>query len=62
MQILENGDLLLCWFLCLTPASSASLLAQMVKNLPANAGDADLVSGSGRSLGVGNGYPLQYPC
>jgi len=30
--------------------------------LPANAGDADLVSGSGRSLGVGNGNPLQYSC
>ena len=34
-----------------------------VKNLPANAGDtkdAGLVSGSGRSLGEGNGNPLQY--
>ena len=35
----------------------------MVKNLPANAGDArdlGLIPGSGRSLGGGNGNPLQY--
>ena len=35
------------------------------KNLPANAGiarDADLIPGLGRSPGVGNGNPLQYPC
>ena len=35
----------------------------MVKNLPANAGDTrDMGSilGLGRSLGEGNGYPLQY--
>ena len=37
----------------------------MVKNLPANAGDArnvGLIPGSGRSLGGGNGNPLQYSC
>ena len=37
----------------------------MVKNLPANAaatGDTGLVPGSGRSLGGGNGNPLQYSC
>ena len=37
----------------------------MVKNPPANAGDArDLgsISGSGRSSGVENGNPLQYSC
>ena len=37
----------------------------VVKNLPANAGDARgmaLISGSGRSLGVGNGTRLQYSC
>ena len=35
----------------------------MVKNPPANAGDAKnvgLISGSGRSSGVGNGNALQY--
>ena len=37
----------------------------MVKNLPANAGDAGdvgLIPGSGRSPGVGNGKPLQDSC
>ena len=37
----------------------------MVKNLPANAGDArqvGLTSGSGRSSGGGHGNPLQYSC
>ena len=37
----------------------------MVKNLPANAGDAEdtgLIPGSGRSPRVGNGNPLQYSC
>ena len=34
----------------------------MVKNPPANAGDVDLIPGSGRSPGVGNGNPLQYFC
>ena len=37
----------------------------VVKNLPANAGDARDVSSipeSGRSPGGGNGYPLQYSC
>ena len=37
----------------------------VVKNLPANVGDAGdvgSVSGSGRSPGVGNGNPLQYSC
>ena len=34
----------------------------VVKNLCANAGDAGLVPGSGKSPGEGNGNPLQYPC
>ena len=37
----------------------------MVKNLLANAedtGDESLIPGLGRSLGVGNGNPLQYSC
>ena len=40
-------------------------MAQLVKNLPAKAGDArdlGLIPGSGRSTGVGNGNPLQYYC
>ena len=34
----------------------------VVKNPPANAGDAGSIPGSGRSPGVGNGNPLQYSC
>ena len=34
----------------------------VVKNLPANAGDTGLIPTSGRSLGEGNGSPLQYSC
>jgi hypothetical protein len=34
----------------------------VIKNLPAKAEDAGLISGSGRSPGVGNGNPLQYSC
>ena len=34
----------------------------MVKNPPANAGDASWILGSGRSPGEGNGNPLQYSC
>ena len=37
----------------------------VVKNLPANAGDAgdaSSIPGSGRYLGVGKRFPLQYSC
>ena len=34
----------------------------VVKNLPASAGHLGLIPGSGRSLGEGNGNPLQYSC
>ena len=34
----------------------------MVKNPPANAGDAGSIPGSGRAPGEGNGNPLQYSC
>ena len=32
----------------------------VIKNLPANAGDISSIPESGRSLGEGNGNPLQY--
>ena len=32
------------------------------KNLPANAGDAGSIPGSGRPPGEGNGHPLQHSC
>ena len=34
----------------------------VVKNLPAKAGDAGSIPGSGRSAGEGNGNSLQYSC
>ena len=43
----------------------ASLIARLVKNLPANAGetrDVGSIPGLGRPPGVGNGTPLQYCC
>ena len=45
-------------FICLW----ASLVAQMVENLPASAGDLRLTPGAGRSRGEGNGNQLQYSC
>ena len=45
--------------------SKASEVMPVVKNPPASAGDAGdvgLSPGSGRSLGEGNGNPLQYSC
>ena len=41
-------------------AKGASLIPQLVKNLPANAGDPGLIPGLGRSPEEGKGYPLQY--
>ena len=34
----------------------------LIKNLLANAKDTDLIPGWERSLGEGNGNPLQYSC
>ena len=34
----------------------------VVKNMPANAGDTDLIPGSGRAPGGGKGNMLQYSC
>jgi len=34
----------------------------VVKNLPPNAGNADLIPGEGRSPGEGKGYSLWYSC
>ena len=49
----------------LTASHGASQVVLVVKNLLANAGDArdvGLISGSGRSPGVGYGNLLQYSC
>ena len=53
----SSGSLGLLYFL--------PLGCSVVKNLPANAGDAGdmgLIPGSGRSLGEGNGNLFQYSC
>ena len=53
---------ILTWFI--TQRSSFPR-GSAVKNLPTNAGDPEitgLISGLGRSLGEGNGNPLQYSC
>ena len=42
--------------------NKASLVAQMMKNLPAKAGDPGSICGLGRSPGEGNGNQLQYSC
>ena len=38
----------------------ASQMVLVIKNLPAIAGDLDLIPGSGRSPGEGHSKPLQY--
>ena len=43
---------------CLSSVPGGSV----IKNLPANVGDAGLISGWRRSFGEGNGNPLQYSC
>ena len=40
----------------------ASLVAQIVKNLPAGAGDVGSTPGPGRSPGERKGNPLWYSC
>ena len=42
--------------------NEASLVVQMIKNLPANVGDPGSIHGLGRSPGEGNGNQLQYSC
>ena len=44
------------------PASLGCPGGSVVKNPPANAGDAGLIPGSGRSPGEGNSNPLWYSC
>ena len=41
---------------------NASQVVLVVKNPPANAGNMGSTPGLGRSLGIGNGNPLQYSC
>ena len=43
-------------------SSGASQVAQVVKNLPANAGDTGLIPRLGRFPGEESGSPIQYSC
>ena len=43
-------------------AGRASLVSQLVRNLPAVQETLDSIPGLGRSPGEGNGKPLQYSC
>ena len=57
--------LLIAWILCMVGISWGFPGGAVVKNPPANAGDArdaDSIPGSGRSPGGGNSNPLQYTC
>ena len=49
-----------CW--CSVSVYWASLIAQLIKNLPAMQETPGSIPGSGRSPGEGNGYPLYYSC
>ena len=48
--------------MAMVDTTQTCLVALVVKNLPASAGDAGSIPGSGRSPGGGNGNPLQYSC
>ena len=61
----QHGQTFLWNTVYLRGSEWTSQVALVVKNLPANAGDRrdlDLIPGSGRSSGEGNGNPLQYSC
>ena len=47
---------------CLLNITMGFPSGSVVKNLPANAGDGQLIPGQRRLLGGGNGNPLQYSC
>ena len=51
-----------CTFLNKRTRRSCFPSGSLVKNPSASEGDAGLIPGSGRSLGVGNGNSLQYSC
>ena len=56
------SELSLCVCVCMCVLKGASLVAQMVRNLSAKAGDLGSIPGSRRSPGERNGNPLLYSC
>ena len=65
-KIWKQLDQIVFTYLSVTSAWSRGFpVAQLVKNLPAKAGDkrdTGLIPGLGRSPGEGNGHPFQYSC
>ena len=63
-MILMDLITLISYFIPLTSRELSGTLGfpgdSVVKNPPANAGDTGSIPGSRRSLGEGNGNPLQY--
>ena len=48
---------------CIIPSKQKDFSGgSAIDNSLANSGDTDLISGSGRSLGEGNGNPIQSSC
>ena len=62
MERVSYGPLISFFIHVFMHSAWASLVAQMIKNPPANAGDRRSIPESGRSPGEGNGNPLQYSC
>ena len=60
MELVSKASCEVTWFK--VPSLGVFLVAQMVKNLPANAGDMGSIHGSGRSPGEGNGNPFLHSC
>ena len=65
--LFTKSEYLICIFANSEKATSTYQLVEAPwwsssKNLPANAGDVDSISGSERSSGGGHGNPLQYSC
>ena len=59
----EKSVMFICYFLSNNLMTGMGFpCGSVVKNLPANAGDEDVIPGLGRSPGEGNGTPLQYSC
>ena len=62
LQWISGSNINFFFFLKSNLHMGTSLVAQIVKNLPANAGDLGLIPGLGRYPGGGQDNPLQYSC
>ena len=60
LDAVGKGKLEMDYLVAGYPLWWVSLVAQLVKNLPANAGDTGLIPESRISSGEGNGNPFQY--